>query len=343
MKILVGISGGVDSAYAAHKLRSEGHTVVGAMLKMHGLSDPEPARAVCERLGIPFVLIDCEELFSKKVKNYFVDEYSRGRTPNPCIVCNREVKFRLLADYAREHGFDRIATGHYARLVTREVCGQTRYAFALSRDSGKDQTYMLYRLPQDVLAILTLPLADEVKGDIKAQAAGLSLVPEDEAESQEICFIGDGHYTDYIIDKKGEFPEGDFVSEDGRVLGRHKGIIHYTVGQRKGLGISLGYRAFVSRIDSESNRITLSEEGSVSEEVRVGDIVYSGMVPPTDVTSMRAEVKLRYQAKPVPATVTFFLDGTATLQLDSGVRAVTPGQSAVIYSGGIVMAGGFIE
>lgn len=343
MKILVGMSGGVDSSYAAYKLKSEGHTVVGAMLKMHEFSDTAPARAVCERIGIDLVEIDCTELFSEKVKRYFVTEYSCGRTPNPCIVCNREVKFKVLADYAREHGFDKIATGHYARIVETESMGERRFAFALSQDSGKDQTYMLYRLPQDVLSMLVLPLALEIKTDIKKIAAKQSLVPEDEEESQEICFIRGMHYTDYIIDEKGEFPSGDFVSDDGTVLGRHKGIIHYTVGQRKGLGISLGYRAFVSDIDPKTNRITLSEEGRLTDTVYVENIVFSGMKEPTEETEAEVEVRLRYQAKPVPATAHFGTDGTATLKLHTPAKAVTAGQSAVMYSADIVAAGGFIK
>ncbi len=344
MKVLVGISGGVDSAYAAYKLKSLGHEVTGAMLVMHGGADPSCARAVCEKIGIPFVTVDCTELFSLRVKEYFVSEYCLGRTPNPCIVCNPEVKFRVLADYALEHGFDRIATGHYASVVELEDGDRLRYALASSRDGQKDQTYMLYRLPQDILGMLILPLSDEVKTEVRLKAAALSLVPEDEKESQEICFIEKGvHYTDYIINKKGNFPEGDFVDREGRFVGRHKGIIHYTVGQRKGLGVSLGYRAFVSDIDPETNRITLTEEGSLSRRVGVGNTVFSGMSRPTQTESIKALVKLRYRAPLTGAVATVFTDGRVELLLDEGVRAVAPGQSAVLYCGDRVLLGGFIE
>lgn len=342
MRILVGLSGGVDSAYAAHRLKEEGHEVVGATLLMHDYTDTESARKVADAVGIPFCRIDCRGAFDEVVRSYFVKEYSRGRTPNPCIVCNRGVKFRLLADHAREHGFDAIATGHYARVVTRRFGDTVRYAFGRAQDDKKDQTYMLYRLPQDVISMLVLPLADLDKRTVKAAAAKLGIVAEGVKESQEICFIPDGDYASYIENTIGELPDGDFVDAEGNVLGRHKGIVRYTIGQRKGLGISLGYRAFVSNIDVENNTVTLAREGVYNDRVELEDMIYSGISEPIQSEQRRVLVKLRYAASPLPATAILHPDGTAQLKLDSPGRSVTPGQSAVLYEEDTVIAGGFI-
>ena len=341
MRILVGMSGGLDSTYAALKLINEGHEVVGAVAIMHEYTDCGSAREAAQALGIPLCEIDAREQFCA-VKENFVSEYSSGRTPNPCVVCNPLVKFRVLADYANEHGFDMIATGHYAKIITVGEGDKTRYTLERSRDAKKDQTYMLHRLPQDILSMLRFPLGDEIKGEVreKARAAGLKVA--DQKESQEICFIPDGDYASYIEEVKGVFPEGKFLHQDGTVLGTHKGIIRYTVGQRKGLGIAYGERIFVSKIDAEKNEIILSPEGSYTDSVAVRDIVFTGISEPECGTEMRVEVKLRYLARPVGAVAVFDGEGGAVLTLDLPERAVTPGQSAVMYSGDILMCGGFI-
>ena len=342
MRILVGMSGGLDSTYAALKLIDEGHEVEGAVVVMHGHTEVAEAREAAESLGIPLHEIDATERFGA-VKENFIEEYSRGRTPNPCIVCNPWVKFRALADFAVEHGFDRIATGHYARVITAHEGDAVRYTLAKARDSRKDQTYMLHRLPEDVLSILILPLGDEVKSDVREKALARGLKAAEKKESQEICFIPDGDYAAYIEAIKGPFPEGNFVLEDGNTVGRHKGLIRYTVGQRKGLGVAYGERIFVSRIDAERNEIVLSPIGSYTDRVTLSDAVFSGISELVAGTSIRAEVKLRYLAKPVCTTVTFLGEGRAELVLDMPERAVTPGQSAVIYDGDAVLLGGFID
>ena len=341
MRILVGMSGGLDSTYAALKLIDEGHEVEGAVVVMHGHTDLSAAREAAASLGIPLYELDATEKFNA-VKENFVDEYSRGRTPNPCIVCNPWVKFRVLADFAREHGFDRIATGHYAKTVCLCDGEVTRYALSKARDSRKDQTYMLHRLPEDVLSILMLPLGDDVKTEIRERALERGLKAAENKESQEICFIPDGDYASYIEAIKGPFPEGDFVLEDGSAIGRHKGLVRYTVGQRKGLGVAYGERIFVSRIDAVKNEIVLSTVGSYTDRVEISDIVFSGISEPEVGTEIRAEVKLRYLAAPVATTVAFLGEGRAELVLDAPQRAVTPGQSAVIYDGDTVLFGGFI-
>lgn len=342
MRILVGMSGGLDSTYAALKLKSEGHEVEGAVVDMHEYADVAGARESAHSLGIKLHVIDARGLF-EAVKENFVSEYSSGRTPNPCVVCNPLVKFRALADFAVQNGFDKIATGHYARVVTVEADGKILHTLSRAADQKKDQSYMLYRLPESILSMLILPLADEVKSDIRRKALGVHLGAAERKESQEICFIPSGDYAEYIEGVKGRFPEGDFILEDGTPIGRHKGIIHYTVGQRKGLGIAYGERIFVSRIDPVTNRITLSTEGSFTDTVSVSDVVFSGMTEPREPVKRRVFVKLRYLARPLGALAVFDGKGSAVLKLDSPEKAVTPGQSAVMYDGDVLLAGGFID
>ena len=342
MRILVGMSGGLDSTYAALKLINEGHEVEGAVVVMHEYTETEGAREAAQSLRIPLHEIDAREAFCTVKKN-FVDEYSCGRTPNPCVVCNPLVKFRALADYARENGFDKIATGHYARIVERDENGEILFTVSRARDVRKDQTYMLHRLPYDILSMLMLPLGNDLKTDIREKALAAGLIAAQKKESQEICFIPDGDYASYIEGIKGVFPYGDFVLEDGRVIGTHKGIIRYTVGQRKGLGVAYGERIFVSRIDADSNKIVLSLEGSFTDTVNIRDIVFSGMREPEKGSKKRIEVKLRYLATPVGALAIFDGEGGALLKLDTPQKAVTPGQSAVAYDADAVLFGGFID
>lgn len=337
MKILVGISGGVDSAYAAKKLLSDGHDVTGAILIMHEYTELDAAREVAASVGIQLHEIDCRDAFCQ-IKENFVNEYISARTPNPCIICNERVKFKTLYDFAMEHGFDAIATGHYARIVNTDG----RYSLAMPEDRRKEQTYMLYRLPQNILAKLILPLAEGTKSEIRSYAAEAGISAADREDSQEICFLPGGGHTDYIESVAGKCPEGDFVDPDGRVLGRHRGIIHYTVGQRKGLGISLGERAFVTEINAEKNTVTLSPTVLGKSRVEITDVVYSGMQPPTCETETELEVKLRYTATPVGCTATLYPDGRATLLLHTPQK-FAPGQSAVLYRDGVVMLGGFIK
>ena len=341
MRILVGMSGGLDSTYAALKLINEGNDVEGAVIVMHEYTETDSAKEAADALGIKLHLLDGRCLF-EAVKENFVSEYSRGRTPNPCIICNPLVKFRVLADFAKANGFDGIATGHYARVVTRDEGGRKLYTLERAKDTRKDQTYMLHRLPGDILSMLYLPLSDEVKGEVRQKAKEAGLCSAEKKESQEICFIPSGDYASYIEDIKGVFPEGNFVLESGEIIGSHKGIIRYTVGQRKGLGISFGERIFVSRIDADKNEILLSPEGSFTDTVRVSDIVFSGMTEPKTGATVRVSVKLRYLAKPVFATAVFDGKGGAELKLDLPEKAVTPGQSAVMYDGDCVLCGGFI-
>ena len=343
MKILLGMSGGIDSTFAALKMKNEGHEVVGAVLVMHDCTDTASAERAAERVGIPLVKIDCRDAFEKEVKSYFVNEYANARTPNPCIVCNREVKFKYLYEYAIANGFDKIATGHYARIVTRSNDGNERYAVARAKDISKDQTYMLYRLSQQVLGYLYLPLADEIKSEAKRLAHLAGIGEQGQKESQEICFIPDNDYRAYIESRVGKFPEGNFIDGHGRLLGTHKGIIAYTVGQRKGLGISLGERAFVSRIDPTDNTITLSIGVSNVVSVTISSVVFSGLYPMMSGDSVNITAKVRYQARPVAATARCLSEDSIQIVFDEPISAVAPGQSLVAYEGDTVLFGGFIE
>ncbi len=338
MRILVGISGGVDSACAALELMRSGHTVEGAILKMHEYSDIDGAMRVAEALGIPLHVIDATESFNNIIKENLADEYLAGRTPNPCILCNEKVKFKGLYDFAVEQGFDRIATGHYARIVK---CTD-RFAVAAASDGRKDQSYMLYRLPQEILSMLLLPLSDVEKSEVRALAADAGIPVADKKDSQEICFLPNGGHAEFIEERRGICPKGDFISPDGVALGRHNGIIRYTVGQRKGLGIALGERVFVTDINPVDNTVTLSPTMIGREEITVDSLVFSGLETLAEGDEIQLTVRLRYSAPRIPTRVTMLHGGVARLEFDTPVTA-SPGQSAVLYDGDTVLFGGFIR
>ena len=273
MRVLIGLSGGFDSAYAVKLLLEEGHEVAAAVIVMHDYTDVERAKGVARIFDIPLFEIDARELFDKVVKENFATEYSRGRTPNPCIICNPLVKFRALADLAREKGYDAIATGHYARIVDYvDTDGRSRRTLATALDAAKDQTYMLYRLPSDILDMLRLPLSSSVKKELRSSVTDTPFASIDAKDSQEICFLPDGDYPSFVTERIGMSKGGNFVTEDGSIIAPHKGIIHYTVGQRKGLGVSLGERAFVTDIDGESGNITLSTSPRLATRMLLSDV-----------------------------------------------------------------------
>lgn len=339
-KVLLGMSGGIDSTYAVVKLRTLGYEVEGAVLKMSEHTDVEAAKRSADALGVKLHVVDCEADFKKYVVENFVSEYSRARTPNPCIVCNREVKFKKLCDCARELGIDTVSTGHYA-CISRD--GETgRYYVVRGKDGKKDQSYVLWRLSQEELAMLFFPLADDVKTEVKQISKEMALPSAELKESQEICFIPSNDHTAYIEEYIGKkIPAGDFVDSTGKVLGRHKGVVRYTIGQRKGLGISLGKHAFVTAIDPDANTVTLGDECELfKNEFFINDIIFQKReYGEGDV--VRALVKIRYAAMPAACEVTFTKDG-ARVVTDAPSRAITPGQSAVFYDDDGVVFGGFI-
>lgn len=343
MRILLGMSGGVDSTYSALKLIREGHEVEGCVLVMHEHTDVDAARVAAEELGIPLHIVDCREDFDRSVRPYFVNEYLNARTPNPCIVCNPEVKFKRLAAFAGENGFDRIATGHYAGIAEWQDGKTLRHAVTVAADTKKDQSYMLSRLGEDVLSMLVLPLSDVTKDTIRKDAVESNLSASSAKDSQEICFIPDGDYAAYIESVAGASKRGSFILENGEVIGEHNGLIRYTVGQRKGLGIALGARAFVTELDPINNTVTLSMAPKSSTEIYVTDTVYSGIEEPKEGDELRVTVKLRYLAPRASATARIGASGQIKLTLDEPARSVTPGQSAVMYDGDRVIASGFIK
>lgn len=339
MRILVGMSGGADSSFAALRLLGEGHEVEGAVLVMHDYTDVASARLACKEIGIPLHEIDCKDAFDKQVVEYFIGEYEKGRTPNPCAFCNGAVKFKMLYEYAMENGFDRITTGHYARVS----CENGRYFISRAKDLKKDQSYMLWRLSQEVLSVLILPLFGVSKSEVREILKEHGVTASKSPDSQEICFIPDNDYVSFIEKRRGKQEKGCFVDTNGAPLGEHNGIIGYTVGQRKGLGIALGKRMFVTRIDAQENTVVLSDSPEYTERVEVDDITFSGISEAKAGDTLEGEVKLRYLARPMLATAKFIDGKRAVLTLKMPEKSVTPGQSAVFYRGDDLVFGGFID
>ena len=352
MRVLVGISGGVDSAYCVKLLKDRGYDVECAILIMHEYTEVNEAKAVAEKLGVRLHTVDCRKQFSEIVKENLVDEYLRARTPNPCILCNEKVKFKYLYDYAMEQGFDAIATGHYAALYVKEGDSYLPYEpsaanaslgsvlVGVGQDTKKDQSYMLWRVPEYILRKLILPLSALKKEDIISETERLIPSLSGKRESQEICFLKDLSYADYIETKRGKSEKGNFIDSEGRIIGRHDGIIRYTVGQRKGLGVSASSRLFVTDINPKTNEITLSSEDKLYSKAYLSEVRLYGNIC-TD-KEIPISVKLRYSQRTAPAILRVNGD-RATLILLSPQRAVTPGQSAVFYDGNIVVGGGIID
>ena len=345
-RVLVAMSGGVDSTAAALLLRREGYDCSGAMLKLFAgengkccsLDDAEDARAAAARLGMDFYVFDETRRFSSEVMDYFVSEYRALRTPNPCIECNRRLKFGALLDRALCLGYDAIATGHYARVSFSDG----RYHLLRGVDRRKDQSYVLFRLTQEQLAHLLLPVGAYDKASIRALAAQAGLVNADKPDSQDICFVPDGDYVNFLKSYGGlELREGDFVDGAGRVLGRHRGLEAYTTGQRKGLGVSAAGRLYVVSRDAETNTVRLGEE----RELYASALLASDLnwIEPEPSAPLRVSAKTRYSQNEAAAAVTVNADGTARVDFDEPQRALTPGQAVVLYDGERVVGGGTIE
>ena len=353
-KVVVGRSGGVDSSVAAYLLKEQGYDVIGVTMQIWqdeeetvqeenggccGLSAVEDARRVAAALDIPYYVMNFKKEFQKYVIDYFMDEYLNGRTPNPCIACNRYVKWEALLTRSMEIGADYIATGHYARI---DVLPNGRYAIKHSATRMKDQTYALYNLTQDQLKRTLMPVGEYSKEEIRAIAEKIHLKVASKPDSQDICFVPDGDYAEFIRrESKKEVPEGNFVSTDGKILGRHKGITHYTVGQRKGLGLSLGHPAFVLEIRPETNEVVIgTNEESMTRFVKANRLNFMAV---EDIEGeMRAFGKIRYNHKGAPCTVKRTGEDEILCTFDEPVRAVTPGQALVLYDGDYVLGGGTI-
>lgn len=340
-RVLIAMSGGVDSSAAAVLLHRQGYDCAGGMLNLlpQG-NDTADAAAVAQRLGMDFHLIDGAAMFRRSVMDRFVSEYSAGRTPNPCIECNRCLKFGLFLDRALELGYDYIATGHYARVARDEESG--KYRLLRGADRRKDQSYVLYQLTQHQLSHLLLPVGEFDKASIRAFAREAGLANADKSDSQDICFIPDGDYAAFLRLSGAELRPGDFVDGAGNVLGRHKGLPCYTTGQRKGLGVAAGKHVYVVRKNAEDNTILLGDEADLyTRELTACRVNWiAGEVPAAPV---RCSAKTRYSQTEAEATVYPLPDGRVQVVFNEPQRAVTAGQAVVFYDDEACLGGGTIE
>ena len=354
-RIVVAMSGGVDSSTAAAILASQGNEVIGVSLHLFdysvysstdfgaccSLSDIEDARRVAEKLQIPFYVINFEEEFRKEVIGYFVSEYIAAKTPNPCILCNQRIKFHHLLRKAKEIGADYLATGHYARIGIDEIAG--RYYLKKGIDPAKDQSYFLFSLSQKELGSLLFPVGEYTKGEVRVIAKKFGLKVSDKKESQEICFIPDKDYPSFIKRELNtvNFKEGNIVTPEGEILGKHNGIPFFTIGQRKGLGIAAGKPLYVLGLRPDRNEVVVGEKTYLkTESCLIGDVIWNAIEKPSsDIDCM---VKFRYQTKEAEAVLTPLEGERVRCRFLKPQLAITPGQAAVFYDGDIVLGGGWI-
>lgn len=351
-KVLIAMSGGVDSSVSAALLREQGYEVIGATMQIWQSTQEEErengccsltavgdARRVADKLEIPYYVLNFKDIFKEKVINYFVKEYLEGRTPNPCIICNKEVKFEALLDKAVSMGIDYIATGHYARVEYKDG----RYLLKKSFSKTKDQTYALYNLTQAQLARTLFPVGEYNKDKVREMAEKYGLGVAKKPDSQEICFIEDNDYGKFISENiDSDILPGNFVDTNGSILGQHKGVYYYTIGQRKGLGITSKKPLYVVDIDLEKNEIILGENTETfSNRLTARDLNFISIGQLDQ--EMKVEAKIRYGAKEAPGTIKPLDHGRVEVVFDTPQRAITPGQSVVFYDGEIVVGGGVIE
>lgn len=353
-KVVVGMSGGVDSSVAAYLLREQGYDVIGVTMQIWqdeekdvieenagccGLSAVDDARRVASALDIPYYVMNFKKEFSEQVISYFVDEYTKGRTPNPCIACNRYVKWESLLQRSLGIGADYIATGHYAQVIHLP---NGRYALKKSATLAKDQTYALYNLTQEQLSRTLMPVGAYTKDEIRKIAEKINLRIANKPDSQEICFIPDNDYGRFLKEYTGtEFKAGNFVSVEGKVLGKHKGIVHYTIGQRKGLGLNLGKPGFVVEIRPETNEVVIGDDQDVfSNRLIANQLNFMAIDDIEDI--LECEAKIRYSHLPAKCKVRKIGEDLIECIFEEPQRAVTPGQAVVFYDDNLVLGGGTI-
>ena len=354
-KVVVGMSGGVDSSVAAYLLKEQGYDVIGVTMQIWqdeeeeikeesggccGLSAVDDARRVADQLGIPYYVMNFKNEFKENVMDYFVEEYLHGRTPNPCIACNRYVKWESLLKRSLDIGADYIATGHYARV---EKLPNGRFTLRESATAAKDQTYALYNLTQYQLSHTLMPIGEYTKDEIRAIAEKIGLRVANKPDSQEICFIPDNDYAGFIEETVGEKipPKGNFVTKEGEILGQHKGITHYTIGQRRGLNLAMGHHVFVTEIRPETNEVVIGE----AEEVFATELTCNSLnfMAIEDLNEpMEVWAKIRYAHKGAPCIITKIGEDRLKCEFKEPVRAITPGQAVVFYEGEHILGGGTI-
>ena len=355
-KVVIGMSGGVDSSVAAWLLKEQGYDVTGVTMQIWqdeeqhiqeenggccGFSAVDDARKVAWQLGIPYYVMNFKQEFHQYVIQYFMDEYVRGRTPNPCIACNRYVKWESLLKRSLDIGADYIATGHYAQI---ERLDNGRYALKKSVTAAKDQTYALYSLTQEQLSHTLMPVGSYSKEEIRRMAEKIGLQVAGKPDSQEICFIPDHDYAGFINDHlQTQLPQGNFVDMEGNILGRHKGITHYTVGQRKGLNLSMGKPVFVVKIRPETNEVVIGGSDDVFSDRLTCKCLNWMAVDGLWGKSMKVTAKIRYSHKGASCIIREIGQDMAECRFEEPQRAITPGQAVVFYDGDYVVGGGVIE
>ncbi|UCG60574.1 MAG: tRNA 2-thiouridine(34) synthase MnmA [Candidatus Zixiibacteriota bacterium] len=357
-RVLVAMSGGVDSSVTALLLKELGYEIVGAHMKLWDFVDVggdihkdgrcctvdsiNDCRMVCDSIGAPFYVLNMSQQFKEKVINDFVAEYRAGRTPNPCIRCNSEIKWDAFLRKAEEVGCDYIATGHYAII---EQGDGDRYFIRKGADKTRDQSYVLWGISQEALSKTIMPLGAMLKSEVRGLARKFNLRTAEKTESREICFVADDDYHRFLVEyeaKEGRtYEPGDIVHEDGTVLGQHKGTPFYTIGQRRGLGVAYPTPLYVQRIDVENNRVIVGDDSSLyTDELRAENVNWVSIEPPDDPVNV--DIKIRYQHEAAPATLTALTEDRVHAVFDQKQRAITPGQSAVFYDGNLLLGGGVI-